>query len=367
MKSPGIAIIGCGRIGFLLENDPLRYKPCTHYGGACAAGFTPTSACDTNKERLDAFREAAGLDESCCYENHQDLLAQQSPDAVIIATATDSHFQIALDSIRSGTRLIVLEKPVTPSLEQAEILLEESLKTGCRIIVNHERRYDSRYNHVKKMIDDEVIGTITTVNARMLTGRYRGKSFIDEGGGPLLHDGTHLIDVVRYFFGNIASVEGEFTRIDRDSGFEDSAVSWLTMDSGINVFLETGGGRKYFQFELEIWGSDGKILIGNGYEKLFLYEKSALYTGFNDLAEKDFPEIEKNNCFTELYRDAVRILDGEKFPLRSDMEDGLRALETVHGIYYSSSLGRKKIEMPVSSDLIDLHTIFSIDQAKPSS
>ena len=40
------ALIGCGRIGCLLEGDPLRYKPCTHYGGASAAGITVTHACD---------------------------------------------------------------------------------------------------------------------------------------------------------------------------------------------------------------------------------------------------------------------------------------------------------------------------------
>jgi hypothetical protein len=128
----------------------------------------------------------------------------------------------------------------------------------------------------------------------------------------------------------------------------------------VDIFLEAGGGRKYFQFELEIWGTDGKILIGNGYNKLFMKKKSKLYTGFNDLHETKFPRINQKNCFTELYRSASSMLRGKSVAEISNIDDGYKALEIIHAIYYSSHLGRKKIKLPINPKSIDLKKIFGI-------
>lgn len=355
-----IALIGCGRIGFILENDRLRNKPCTHFGGASAAGLKITSACDLNIERLKEFGKTAQINEESLFTDYKALLKTKKPQMVIIATWTDTHASIALEAIKNGSEIIILEKPAASSLSMINKIITESRKTGCRIIVNHERRFDGRYNRVKQMLADDVIGGVKTVNARMLTGAYRGKSQIEEGGGPLLHDGTHLVDIIRFFFGDIIVVQGEFQRFTRTSGFEDSASAWLRTENGINIFMEAGGGRKYFQFELEIWGTDGKILIGNGYNRLFLKKKSVLYTGFNDLAETKFPAYKNRNCFTELYRSASSMLKGKDTADVSGIVDGYKALEIIHAVYYSSSLGRKTVELPLKPDLINLKKIFNL-------
>ncbi len=67
-QQPTIALIGCGRIGFLLENDPLRYKPCTHYGGASAAGLAVTHACDIDRGRLARFGTTARIPDDNLFE-----------------------------------------------------------------------------------------------------------------------------------------------------------------------------------------------------------------------------------------------------------------------------------------------------------
>lgn len=362
MARTEISLIGCGRIGFLLENDRLRNKPCTHFGGATSAKLKITSACDLNSERLEEFGRIAEIGSDSLFTGYSRLLKARRPEMVIIATWTDTHAEIALEAIKNGARLIVLEKPAAHSLPLVAKIKTESEKCGCRIIVNHERRFDGRYRKVSQMISSGTIGNIKTVNARMLTGPYRGSSNISEGGGPLLHDGTHLVDIIRFFFGDISVVRGEFSRISRDTGFEDSAAAWLKSDSGIDIFLEAGGGRKYFQFELEIWGTDGKIIIGNGYNRLFMKKKSTLYTGFNDLEEVKFPEYNHINCFNGLYRTAADILKGKDQPAVSDIEDGYRALEIIHAIYYSSHRGGEKLELPIKPGLINLKKIFNLDK-----
>jgi predicted dehydrogenase len=360
MQHTGISLIGCGRIGFLLENDRLRNKPCTHFGGAVSAKLKITSACDLNAVRLKEFGRTAGIEDESLFTDYKLLLKNKKPQMVIIATWTDTHALIALEAIKHGAELIILEKPAASSLPLIKKIIDEVDKSGCRIIVNHERRFDGRYNKVKEMITNGAIGGIKTVNARMLTGPYRGKSFIEEGGGPLLHDGTHLVDIIRFFFGDIITVQGEFTRFSRSSGFEDSSSAWLQSTDGVNIFLEAGGGRKYFQFELEIWGTDGKIVIGNGYNRLFLKKKSVLYTGFNDISEVKFPAIRQKNCFTELYKSASLILEGKDIAETSGIEDGYKALEIIHAVYYSSHLGRKKVQLPLKPGSINLKKIFNL-------
>ncbi|HNX22734.1 MAG TPA: Gfo/Idh/MocA family oxidoreductase [Spirochaetota bacterium] len=356
-----ISLIGCGRIGFILENDRLRNKPCTHFGGAASAGLKITSACDLNSDRLKEFGRISDIPDDSLFTDYKILLKKRKPQLVIIATWTDTHAAIALEAIKHGAEIVILEKPAASSLQLIKKIMTEADKHNCRIIVNHERRFDGRYNKVKEIITDGVIGEIKTVNARMLTGPYRGKSFIEEGGGPLLHDGTHLVDIIRYFFGEITTVQGEFARFSRSSGFEDSASAWLQNEKDVNIFLEAGGGRKYFQFELEIWGSEGKILIGNGYNKLFLKKKSVLYSGFNDLNETKFPPIKQKNCFTELYKSAFSMLKGKTVSDISGIEDGYKALEIIHAVYYSSLLGRKKIHLPINPGVINLKKIFNLD------
>ncbi len=360
MKKISAALIGCGRIGFILENDKLRRKPCTHYGGALKAGIKITSACDINPERLALFSAKTGLPGNSCYTDYKILLETEKPELVIIATWTESHEQIALAAIRGGAKIIVLEKPVTHSLKLARHITEEANKFGCTVIINHERRFDSRYIKVRDMLRNNEIGRVLTVNARILTGSYRGKSYPEEGGGPLLHDGTHLVDILRFFFGDIKKVKGNFSRFNRDSGFEDYAAAWLTTDSGINIFLEAGGGRRYFLFEVEIWGTEGKIIIGNGYNRLYKNQTSQYYSGFRDLSEKKFPSFRTNNCFTDLYKTVKKILQGESSSNSSTITDGYRALEIIHAVYLSADRNGKELTLPLSVKSINIKKIFNL-------
>jgi len=360
MKKAGAALIGCGRIGFLLEDDPLRYKPCTHYGGAKAAGLRIDCACDIDAKRLEEFSRRARIPGDRLFDSYEALLRELRPALVVIATWTESHARIGAFAAGHGARVIVCEKPLSYDLASARSLLLACRRNGTRLIVNHERRFEPRYRAVKGLIDGGGVGEVKSVHASMLCSGHHGPSRIQDGGGPLLHDGTHLVDICRYLFGDIAWVEGDFQRRSRRRGFEDRAVAWMRTRGGVDIFLEAGGERRYFVFELEISGSEGRIVIGNGYQELYLPRSSRLYTGFRDLAPAPFPRTASGNCFSNAYREAKRLLEGEEMSLTSGGEDGYRALEAVHAIYLSSHLGKKRIELPVKPDMIDLNRIFSL-------
>ncbi len=358
-KNLKIALIGCGRIGFLLENDPLRHKPCTHFGGAGEAGLRINYACDINEERLNKFSKAADLPEESLFTDYRDLIKKIRPDMVIISTWTESHADIGILAAKNGARTIVCEKPIASNLCQANRLIKECSKNNVNLIINHERRYDSRYKTVKKMLQQGKIGEIKTVHASILTSGYNGKSRIEEGGGPLLHDGTHMIDIIRYLFGDIKSTIGEIFRKNRDSGYEDRAAAWLKTENGIDIFLEAGGNREYFIFELSISGTEGKIVIGNGYEHLYIKKRSKFYTGFQDLSEKSFPKTNGISYFKREYLEAKNSLNGNTIDITSTGFDGYKAMEAVHAIYLSSHTG-KSVELPIKPAKVDLANIFNL-------
>lgn len=360
MKKFTTALIGCGRIGFLLENDPLRYKPCTHYGGARAAGIRIDYACDINPDRLIKFSSIAKIPEKNTFSDYHKLMEKVKPDLVIIATWTASHVDIALCAVTNGSRVIICEKPIAANLTDAKKLIDACKSKGTKLIINHERRYESRYRTVKKILSKKEIGDVITVYGSVLSGGYQGKSSIEEGGGPLLHDGTHMIDIIRFFFGEIKSVSGEFQRYGRKKGYEDRALAWLKSSKKIDIILETGGKRDYFAFDLQISGTKGKITIGNGYEKIYKTRKSQFYTGFKDLKEQSFPLSGGINCFKQLYKETQSLLQGKSASITSGGIDGYKSLEIIYAIYLSSFFNGKKVELPLKPDTLDTREIFNI-------
>ncbi len=360
MSGMKIALVGCGRIGFLLEKDPLRYKPCTHAGGALSAGIRVTHACDIDRERLEEFRAAYEIPEGNLFTDHLQLLEHGPFDLVIIATWTESHCRIALDAVKSGTRMIVLEKPVCGSLTQAKKLLVECSNRGVPCLVNHERRYDSRYRKIRDIVATETIGRITSIHGSVHTSARFVPGQELHGGGPLLHDGTHLVDLVRFLAGDFTTVWGSFNRLGgRDSGFEDRATGWYRLKSGADFFIEAGGGYDYFQFEIDITGTLGRLVAGNGYQRLYLAESSRFYSGFRDLVEVPFPEYGSENCFTELYREVRRFWqDGALVP-ESDLAQGYADLEAIHGLYLSAHSGRE-VRFPLNPRRVQLSKIFKL-------
>jgi len=354
-----IALIGCGRIGTILEEDKLRYKPCTHSGGAKSAGLKINYACDTNKSRLENFAKKTNILKTNSFLNHKNLLKKVIPHVVIIATHIDSHEEITLDFSNAGTKIVVLEKPISYNIKSAKKIITTCQKNNTTLIINHERRYDSRYRKVKEMLDANSIGDILSIKGEVLTSGRIGKSFEKNGGGPLLHDGTHLVDIIRFFVGDFWQIDGDFQRGNRKEGFEDYTSAFIKTKKNKTIFIEAGKNRNFFSFSIEISGSNGKIIIGNGFQKLFLPQKSKFYEGFKDLVETDFPEYKENNSFTELYTEVKHIIEGKNNSPTSSGKDGYKALEIIHSIYLSA-YKNKKITLPIKQKNINIKKIFNL-------
>ncbi len=344
MRTLKAGIIGCGRIGSLLEEDKLRGKPCTHAGGFYAVpGVRLDSGCDIDPARLKRFGRRWGVEK--LYADYRDMLRREALDIVCIATWTHLHAAMAVEAARSGVKGIYCEKPIASDLPQARRMVKVCEEKRVPLVINHERRWDAYYQKAHGIIQSGKIGEVRTIIGNALSGKPGKRRTAVYGGGGLFHDGTHLTDLFLYFGGPIAWVSGHDVRPHGRKYIEETALAVVGFQSGAHGFIEGGGARKYFHFELDIQGSEGRLLIGNGGRELHLVRKSKRFTGFQELERVSFPSIRNyESPFLGGARDLVRCVRTGASS-RSSGRDGLNALRVILAVYQSARQKGKRIRL----------------------
>ena len=138
MKKFKIGIVGCGRIGSILEEDPLRGKPCTHAGGFSALPTAQLSAgCDIDPERLQKFGKRWNVTQ--LYSDYQDMLNKESLDIVCIATWTPLHAKMTLKAAEAGVKGIFCEKPIAKTQHGTCGFFYISLSTRSGFVTRNPR------------------------------------------------------------------------------------------------------------------------------------------------------------------------------------------------------------------------------------
>jgi len=345
MKTLTVGLIGCGRVGSLLEEDPLRGKPCTHAGGFQAvASVKMVAGCDIDPARLKRFGRHWGI--TRLYPDYREMLRRENLDIVCIATWTHLHGEMAIAAARAGVKGIYCEKPIAMDVREAKAMVRICKRRKIPLIVNHERRWDPYYRQARKIISSGKIGEVRTIIGNALSwkhGKLPVKSF---GGGGMFHDGTHLLDLLLFFGGDVDWISGHETRPHGKRYIEETACAMIRFRNGTMGFVEGGGARKYFNFELDIQGSEGRLLIGNAGRQLYVTRKSKRFSGFHELEPVPFPEpTTRSSPFVGGARDMARCVRRKTESISSGHQ-GLKALELIDAIYRSAQLKGKRIKLP---------------------
>ncbi|MDV6235686.1 Gfo/Idh/MocA family oxidoreductase [Leptospira ellisii] len=382
-----VLLIGLGRISSLLEKDPLRKHPCTHAGAIFSPWgrkkFRLIGAIDPSPEKRERFCKDWNIPKTEYFSDFREWAAGvrssdtdgkrgNSPDfrtsdnkietsripetgrsynlrnkslflrrnsretlpkidlsscLVVIATPSETHYELAREAIRFGFRHLLVEKPVCHTVPLARKLAELCRKTGTDLRVNHERRYHPVYAQVREWIQNETYGPVRTIRASVLTSaRAPGRAILDKTG-PLFHDGTHAVDLLTWYLGLPDSIRS-VTRSYRNSPVEEQAVALMTYPDGTTVFLEAGGMRNYFQFELDIQTESARILVGNDGVAFWKSKPSRKYKGFNSLTPVPISEKSSagSNPFLNLYDSLFRHMTGKTSAITGDMEENLQIL-----------------------------------------
>jgi predicted dehydrogenase len=237
---------------------------------------------------------------------------------------------------------IYCEKPISRTLEEADRMIAACESAGVALVIGHERRFGNHFRAARKLVTDGALGEIRTALG-MALGGYPGKLSRElAGGGPLLLDGTHLTDLLGFFLGPADWVSGRAQRSHGPRNVEHTAAAMVGFHSGALAFIEGGGRRKYFAFELELQGESGILRIGNSPPRLWLTAPSGRWSGFSELKEAQFPACEPNNGFVAAFAALAEEITTGK-PSGSSGRDGRAALELILAVYESSARGGRKV------------------------
>ena len=155
------------------------------------------------------------------------MLKEKKPDILHIATHEDSHLDYLKMAIEEEIPVVVLEKPLSDNLRQARKMKNRLGKT--RVIINHERRYSRDYRIVKEHILNKTFGELLSLTGRLYMGMKKPVRNI------LLHDGTHLLDIIPYLTGE--ALEG----LDLSRSGRNSHTIYATAHCGdVSVLCEFG-------------------------------------------------------------------------------------------------------------------------------
>lgn len=280
----------------------------------------------------------------------QEALQNRKPDAVIVANPTSMHLDIAIPAAEAGCH-ILLEKPVSHSLERLDILQKTAERSGSKILVGFQFRYNPTLNKARELIQSEVLGKILTAHAHWgeylpqwhpwedYRQSYAARS--DLGGGVIVTL-THPLDYLRYLLGDVESLwsfDGHISPLEVD--VEDVAEIGLKFRNGV-----VGGVHvNYFQrppvHRLEIVGTNGTLRWDNADGILNFYKFPAPFGSYSDnppapvMESFSPPEgFERNQLFVAQTRHFIEIVRGEAEPICS-LEDGVQVLRLALAAYKS--------------------------------
>ncbi len=311
-------IVGLGRIGSLLEDDKLREKPCTHAG---TVDLNPdcllAAGCDLNKKRRDLFKirwKCANV-----YESIDRMLQETSPDILHIATPPETHLEIVKTALKHNVPLSICEKPLAHNLREAEQIAGIHRSGTMTILTNHERRYSTDYIRTKSIIEKKTFGDLLAIYSKLyMEPKAKLKS-------TLLHDGTHLVDIVNYLLCSKLEKKGVFGSLESKTG---TAFIFCGV-KGLPVIIEAGTGRDHLLFELDLSFSSGRIRIGNGLYEEYTSGESPYYENINSLRKIETPVFNSTGYFSNMLADAVKCFKNRARVPVSSAIDGYEAVSFI--------------------------------------
>ena len=322
-------------------------------------GVEVSAVCDTDPDALDwAVRETG------CpgFADHEALLAADVCDAVLIATPHYDHTTIGIAAFKAGKHVLV-EKPISVHKADCERLIAAHTDKKQVFAAMFNQRTDPHYIKLKAMIDAGELGGLLRVNW-IITNWFRTEAYYrgggwrttwaGEGGGVLLNQCPHQLDLMQWLFGMPTRVAGFCGfGIRHDIEVEDQVTAYLEYENGATGTFITTTGEAPGTNRLEVAGERGKVVIE---EDKFLFTRNEvpadefLKTSKNAFAQPDVWHVEvpvagKGGQHKEVlanFVDAVR--NGAE--LIAPAAEGIRSVELGNAMLYASLTG-KPVEMPL--------------------
>jgi predicted dehydrogenase len=316
------AIIGCGLIG--------RKR------SQALSGCQLTVCCDTQLDRAEALAKPAG---ALALTDWQAAAIHPGVDLVLVSTTHNMLAPIACAAAAAGKH-VLMEKPGARRVAELEPVREAASRTGARVRVGFNHRYHRAFRKAREIFESDALGEMMFVRGRYGHGGRPGYDrewrAVPElsGGGELVDQGMHLIDLARWFLGDFSGVQGQVATYFWDMPVEDNGFLLLRTPAGHTAFLHASWTEWKNTFSFEIYGRTGKLEISGlggsyGPERVTFYHMSPAMgppetTAWEYPMADDSWEVE----FRE-FLDDIR-LGREPSPGIPDAQAALRIIEKVY-------------------------------------
>ncbi len=290
---------------------------------------------DLSKKALNDAKNA-GIKRT--FTNYEKLLNESSIDAVIIALPTHLHTKCAIQAVEAGKH-IFLEKPIARNLEEAKSIVTAARKNYVELMIGYPFRFNQSFRELKTKMENGSLGDVEIVHATYLSSgpfSHRTESgnptpvpnwwFNKDltGGGALLDLGSHLINLLRWYFGEVKDIKSHLGyRFNFD--FEDSALCFIKFESGTTAVMTTGWFFQGYHLNVEFFGT-----VDHAFAQ---HRPKSVLTAPNQLLTPTKSEFFQPH-FDELQYFAYCLLKGLS-PSPSG-KDGLKDLEAIYQAYHNS-------------------------------
>jgi len=255
-KRLGVGVIGLGRLGAAYAK----------YFTGRINGATLSAVSDVNEAAATSLSAQLGV--SKVYSRYQDLITDESVEAVVIVSPTSTHREIVAEAAHHG-KPIFCEKPLSINLSEANAMLRVVEETGVFFQMGFMRRFDKGYLAAKSKIENGAIGTPVLFKSSSRDPYRPSLEYLDpaHSGGLLIDCGIHDLDLGRWFMGEIESVYtigGTLAYPEMKTiGDIDNAVTSLTFSTGaLGVIDLSRNGIYGYDIRTEILGTEGTLKIG---------------------------------------------------------------------------------------------------------
>lgn len=335
------ALIGCGRI-----------SP-NHIVAAQHNNLEIVAICDIEphnmKDKIVKFK----LPETVkCYTDYMEMLKNEKPELVAIATESGKHAQIAIDCLTVGHANIIIEKPIALSLKDADRIIETAKKENLKVCACHQNRFNKSIQKIREAVEMERFGKMLHGTAHIrwardyeYYSRAKWRGTWEQDGGALMNQCIHNIDLLRWMMGDdIDCVVGMTDRLKHDYiEAEDLGIALIKFKNGSYGIIEgtTNVYPKNLEETLYLFGEKGTVKAGG--DSVNVIEEWSFSDMLDDPDEvkQQFHENPPNVYgygHTPLYADVIDAITNDRRPY-VDGEAGKRALELVLAIYKSAAEG----------------------------
>jgi len=343
------ALIGCGRIAT------------NHIKAAVDNNLEIVAVCDLLPERMEAVLAEHQLNNDNTirrYTDYRQMLEDQKPNLIAIATESGNHTKIALYCIDKGIHLII-EKPIALSLADADAIITASEKMNVKVSACHQNRFNKSIQKIREALEDGRFGKLFHGAAHIRWNRGPGyyeqapwRGTWEQDGGTLMNQCIHNIDLLRWLMGdNIEEVVGMTDRLSHDYiEAEDFGIALVRFTNGSYGIIE--GSTNIYPQNLEetlyIFGEKGTAKAGGKSVNTIEEWRFADYLDDPETVMQIFQETPPNVYgfgHTPLYADVIEAISNDK-SVYIDAYAGRRALELILAIYKSAAEG-KSIKLPL--------------------